>query len=182
MTRVRTVLAATVLAMSAVARKCGRGPNKRVVRPAARKYMSRGAVALLLGVTVLVGPSGSPAQAHGVYCDNADGLVREFGYGNYVVYQLCVTHVSSRGYRGYVSFYPGFGRCYQLAGRQFVTLNRNGVRVAKSVDYVNWRVCEGTTMPTPYVQTGTGTYCVKAWDRRTSTTNDLIGQYCHSLS
>jgi len=99
-----------------------------------------------------------------------------------VIYQLCVTHVSGRGYRGYVSFYPGFGRCYQLAGRQFVTLQRNGTQVAKSPDYVNKLVCEGTTMPTPYVQTGTGTYCVKAWDRRTPTHNDLIGQFCHSLS
>jgi hypothetical protein len=148
-----------------------------------RRYLSRGVLALLLVVAALVGPAGSPAQAHGVYCDNADGLVREFGIGNYVIYQLCVTHASDRGYRGYVSFYPGFGRCYQLAGRQFVTLDHpDGTRVARSVDYVNWRVCEGTTMPTPWVKKGTGQYCVKAWDRRTSVHNDLIGRFCHSLS
>jgi hypothetical protein len=141
-----------------------------------QKYLSRGALVLLLTVSALVGLSGNPAQA-ATYC-NA-GIATQFGLGNYLPNRECVTYVSSRGYRGYVEFNPP--QAYQLAGRFFVTLTRNGTQVAQSVEYVNPVVNAGTTWPTPYVQKGSGSYCAKAWWRRTSTINELIRYACHQL-
>jgi hypothetical protein len=141
-----------------------------------RKYVSRGAVVLLFLVTVLVGTSGSSAQA-ATYCNMM--LTTTFGIGNALPNRECLTYVSSRGYRGYVEFNPP--QAYQLAGRFFVTLTRNSTQVAKSFEYVNPIVNPGTTWPTPYVQKGSGYYCTKVWFRRTSTINDLIRYTCRQL-
>src|SRR5215475_6668170 len=120
-----------------------------------QKYLSRGVLVLLLTAPVVVGLSGSAQAA--TYCNL--GIATRFGVANYLPNRECVTYVSSRGYRGFVEFNPP--QAYQLAGRFFVTLTRNGTQVAKSVEYVNPVVNPGTTWPTPYVQKGSGYYCAK---------------------
>jgi hypothetical protein len=140
-----------------------------------RRLLGRAALALCIVAPLQIATS-APAHA-ATYC-NA-WFAGTFGYGNIVTNRECLTKVAGRGRRGYVEFDPP--QAYQLAGRFFVTLTRNGTRVAKSAEYVNPIVRSGTSWPTPYVQTASGNYCVKVWFRRTETVNDLIRDTCHSL-
>ncbi len=140
------------------------------------KNLGSRSLAIALVVSFLVFAP-TPAHAASTYC-NA-WFTGVFGSGNVVKNRLCVTFVSGRGYRGYVEFDPP--QAYTLAGRFFVTLSRNGARVAKTGDRVNPTVNSGTTWPTAYVQKGKGSYCVTAWERRTSTQDAFIREACHAL-
>ncbi len=140
----------------------------------------RGVVFLSFMASLLIGPLAIQADASPTWCKSSS-LVPTIPEISPVPNRVCVTYLNSRGFRGYIEFNPVI--TYQFAGRFFVTLTRNGTRVAKSGDYVNQVVHPGWTnsWPTPYAQTSGGKYCARVYERRTKTLSDLLITYCHSL-
>jgi hypothetical protein len=138
-------------------------------------------LSLFSAISVIVGPSAGSAQADSGWCHTFGDFPAPIGDPNALPNIICVTLVSNRGFRGYITFDPPTD--FQLAGRFFVTLTRNGSRIARTPDYINPIVHPefASSWPTAYKQTSGGRFCAKVWERRTRTLKDLIEKYCHHL-
>jgi hypothetical protein len=136
----------------------------------------RGTLALACVLSVVAGPLAGAAHADSGWC-RSTLMLATYPVNN----NVCVVHTTGRGFRGFIEFSLPRGREYQFAGIFFVTLTRNGNRVAKGPDLRNPIVTDRDTWPTPYAQTRRGTYCVRVWERTTPTESQLLSRFCHAL-
>ncbi len=82
-------------------------------------------------------------------------------------------YVTGRGVRGFIDFDPRSDGPTSWPVRFFVTLQRSCTEVARSAEYVNPIVKNGTSWPTPYVGLTRGvSFCITLSERRTPTIND----------
>ena len=140
----------------------------------------RATLTVAVVILAMVGLPQGPAQAL-ERCKTWQGLNTEPAVQAVPGLQ-CVLRDANRGYRGQFEFLP-YGRDFQSVGRFYVTLSRNGDRVAKSVTHVNPNFRDTSKyvpylIATPWVQTTSGTYCTRLWDSRTVDQDYVVAKHC----